>query len=438
MDCVTVIGAGLAGSEAAHQCALRGIPVTLWEMKPAERTPAHKYDGFAELVCSNSLRSDSLTSAAGLLKREMQLMGSIVIEAALATRVGAGGALAVDRTAFSDYITKKLGETPLITIKTRRVDKIPPRGRVIIATGPLTDGPLADNIKEFFGDEYLNFYDASSPLVDFNTIDMSKAFFASRYDKGGADYINCPMTEDEYKAFVFELVNAQEVEIRGFEDGRVFEACMPVEVMARRGEDTLRFGPLKPIGLKDPRTGKMPYAVVQLRRDNAAGNVYNMVGFQTHLKFPEQKRIFSMIPGLENAEFLRFGVMHRNSYINSPKLLDHFYRARNHERIAFAGQLTGVEGYIESAASGLYAGAVMAYEIIHGRTPPPLPRSTATGALAAYISSGSNEDFQPMNINYGIIDSSSVRVRGKANRKTHISEEALETVLRSVFAAHLQ
>lgn len=438
MNRITVIGAGLAGSEAAHQCALKGIPVTLCEMKPTEHTPAHKYDGFAELVCSNSFRSDSLTNAAGLLKREMRLMGSIVIEAALKTQVAAGGALAVDRTAFSEYITKKLTANPLITIKTGRVDKIPERGKVIIATGPLTDGALADDIKEFFGGEYLSFYDASSPLVDFNTIDLSKAFFASRYGKGDADYINCPMTREEYRSFLFELSNAQEVEIRGFEDSRIFEGCMPVEVMARRGEDTLRFGPLKPIGLKDPRTGKTPYAVVQLRRDNAAGDVYNMVGFQTHLKLPEQKRIFSMIPGLENAEFLRFGVMHRNSYINSPKLLDCFYRARKAERIAFAGQLTGVEGYIESAASGLYAGAAMAYEITNVHMPPPLPSSTATGALAAYISNPETEDFQPMNINYGIINSCAAGIKGKANRKANISEKALEIVSESVFASHTQ
>lgn len=434
MESITVIGAGLAGCEAALQCSSRGIPVRLIEMKPLSRTPAHKYDGYAELVCSNSLKSDSLTNAAGLLKREMALMGSVVVEAAYACRVAAGGALAVDREAFSDYITAKIKSDPLITLITGRADEIPAEGRVIVATGPLTDGAFAESVRAFFGGDYLSFYDASAPLVDFDSIDMGRAFFASRYGKGDADYINCPMDEGEYKRFVAELRSAEEAEVRGFEDSRVFEGCIPVEVLARRGEDTLRFGPLKPIGLKDPRTGKMPYAAVQLRRDNSAGNVYNMVGFQTHLKFPEQKRVFSMIPGLENAEFLRFGVMHRNSYIDSPKLLDRFYRARRDPRVSFAGQFTGVEGYVESAVSGLYAGAAAAYELLNGELPPPLPASTATGALAAYISSCAEEDFQPMNINYGIIDSSGIRARRKADRKTEVSERALRIVRESVFA----
>jgi len=432
---VTVIGAGLAGCEAALQCARRGIAVTLIEQKPIHRSPAHRADTFAELVCSNSLRSGAKTNAVGLLKMEMAQMGSIVMEAVTATRVAAGGAVAVDRQRFSQYITDAVRSHPLITVECAQVTEIPAEGRVIVATGPLTDGALFENVREFFGGSgYLSFFDASAPLVDFESIDQTKTYFASRYDKGDADYINCPLERDEYLAFWRELCAAEGAPVHEFEDKRVFEGCMPVETMARRGEDTLRFGPLKPVGLVNPHTGKTPYAVIQLRRDNAEGTVYNMVGFQTHLKFGEQKRVFSMIPGLENAEFLRYGVMHRNSYIDSPRLLDGFYRARKDPRVSFAGQFTGVEGYVESAASGLYAGAAAAIELSEGRLPEPLPRATATGALAAYVSGGSVSDFQPMNVNFGIIDGSGVKAKGKAARIEAIADRALAIVAESEFS----
>ena len=435
MTGVTVIGAGLAGCEAALQCARRGVPVTLIEQKPKARTPAHRSDGFAELCCSNSLRSGSRTNAVGLLKYELALMNSVVMEAVEQTRVAAGGAVAVDRQRFSDFITHAVRSHPLITVVCEQAAAIPAEGRVIIATGPLTDGALYEQIRDFFGGSgYLSFFDASAPLIDVHSIDMEKTYLASRYDKGDADYINCPLEKDEYLAFWRALCTAEEAPVHEFEDARVFEGCMPVETMARRGEDTLRFGPLKPVGLLNPHTGKTPYAVVQLRRDNSAGTVYNMVGFQTHLKFGEQKRVFSMIPGLENAEFLRFGVMHRNSYIDSPRLLDGFYRARKDPRLSFAGQFTGVEGYVESAASGLYAGAAAAAELLHGRLPEPLPRSTATGALAAYVSDGAVTEFQPMNVNFGIIDGSGIRAKGKAARLEAIADRALRIVAESEFA----
>ncbi len=435
MTGVTVIGAGLAGCEAALQCARRGVPVTLIEQKPKTRTPAHRSDGFAELCCSNSLRSGPRTNAVGLLKYELALMNSVVMEAVEQTRVAAGGAVAVDRQRFSDFITHAVRSHPLITVVCEQAAAIPAEGRVIIATGPLTDGALYEQIRDFFGGSgYLSFFDASAPLIDVHSIDMEKTYLASRYDKGDADYINCPLEKDEYLAFWRALCTAEEAPVHEFEDARVFEGCMPVETMARRGEDTLRFGPLKPVGLLNPHTGKTPYAVVQLRRDNSAGTVYNMVGFQTHLKFGEQKRVFSMIPGLENAEFLRFGVMHRNSYIDSPRLLDGFYRARKDPRLSFAGQFTGVEGYVESAASGLYAGAAAAAELLHGRLPEPLPRSTATGALAAYISDGAVTEFQPMNVNFGIIDGSGIRAKGKAARLEAIADRALRIVAESEFA----
>lgn len=435
MTGVTVIGAGLAGCEAALQCARRGVPVTLIEQKPKARTPAHRSDGFAELCCSNSLRSGSRTNAVGLLKYELALMNSVVMEAVEQTRVAAGGAVAVDRQRFSDFITHAVRSHPLITVVCEQAAAIPAEGRFIIATGPLTDGALYEQIRDFFGGSgYLSFFDASAPLIDVHSIDMEKTYLASRYDKGDADYINCPLEKDEYLAFWRALCTAEEAPVHEFEDARVFEGCMPVETMARRGEDTLRFGPLKPVGLLNPHTGKTPYAVVQLRRDNSAGTVYNMVGFQTHLKFGEQKRVFSMIPGLENAEFLRFGVMHRNSYIDSPRLLDGFYRARKDPRLSFAGQFTGVEGYVESAASGLYAGAAAAAELLYGRLPEPLPRSTATGALAAYISDEAVTEFQPMNVNFGIIDGSGIRAKGKAARLEAIADRALRIVAESEFA----
>lgn len=435
MNGITILGAGLAGCEAALQCARRGVPVTLIEQKPTARTPAHRSDGFAELCCSNSLRSGSHTNAVGLLKEELTAMGSIVMEAAAQTRVAAGGAIAVDRQRFSDYITHAVRSHPLITVCCAQATEIPAEGRVIVATGPLTDGALSENIRQFFGgSNYFSFFDASAPLIDVESIDLSKTYFASRYDKGNADYINCPMEREDYLAFQHALCSAEEAPIHDFEDHRVFEGCMPVETMARRGEDTLRFGPLKPVGLINPHTGTLPYAVVQLRRDNVAGTVYNMVGFQTHLKFGEQKRVFCMIPGLEHAEFLRFGVMHRNSYLDSPRLLDGFFRARKVPRVSFAGQFTGVEGYVESAASGLYAGAAAAIELLTGRLPDPLPRSTATGALAAYVSNPAVTDFQPMNVNFGIIDGSGVRAKGKQARLEAIADRALQQVSGSAFA----
>ena len=436
MSGITILGAGLAGCEAALQCARRGVPVTLIEQKPAARTPAHRYDGFAELCCSNSLRSGSHTNAVGLLKEELAAMGSIVMEAVAHTRVAAGGAVAVDRQRFSDYITDAVRSHPLITVVCAQAAEIPAEGRVIVATGPLTDGALSENVRAIFGGNgYLSIFDASAPRVDVESIDQTKTYLASRYDKGDADYINCPMEKDEYLAFWHALCEAEEAPVHDFEDKRVFEGCMPVETMARRGEDTLRFGPLKPVGLINPHTGALPYAVVQLRRDNTTGTVYNMVGFQTHLKFGEQKRVFGMIPGLENAEFLRYGVMHRNSYLDSPRLLDGFYRARKDPRVSFAGQFTGVEGYVESAASGLYAGATAAIELLTGRLPEPLPRSTATGALAAYVSNPAVTEFQPMNVNFGIIDGSGVRAKGKQARLEAIADRALATVSASAFAA---
>lgn len=427
MEKVTVIGAGLAGSEAAWQLAVRGIPVRLVEMKPNKMTPAHVSPNFAELVCSNSLRSDELTNAVGLLKEELRKLGSLIMECADNTRVAAGGALAVDREGFSQMVTDKIASCPNIEIVSQEAVEIPD-GEVIIATGPLTSDAMAQTIAGLCSDtDFLNFYDAAAPIVTLESVDMENAFYASRYDKGTADYVNCPMTKDEYLAFWKELCTAREAEIHGFDDAGVFEGCMPVEVMARRGEDTLRFGPLKPVGLVDPRTGRENYAVVQLRRDNAQGTIYNLVGFQTHLAFPEQRRVFSMIPALRNAEFVRYGVMHRNTYLNSPKLLDRYYRLKSEPRICFAGQMTGVEGYVESCASGMLAGIELAARIL-GRKPYDFPRSTAIGALAQYVSNPSVSNFQPMNINFGIIDALDYRVKGKRNKNALISERALELV----------
>ncbi|MBE6948271.1 MAG: methylenetetrahydrofolate--tRNA-(uracil(54)-C(5))-methyltransferase (FADH(2)-oxidizing) TrmFO [Ruminococcaceae bacterium] len=427
MTTVKVIGAGLAGSEAAWQLAKRGIPVELIEMKPKKRTPAHVSNTFAELVCSNSLRSDELANAVGLLKEEMRRLDSIVMWSADKNRLPAGGALAVDRERFAQDITDKLKSHPLVTVIEEEITDIPD-GRVIIATGPLTSDALAQKLRELSPDEKcLNFFDAAAPIVTLDSIDMEKAYFASRYNKGTPDYINCPMSEEEYKAFRDELVNAQEAEIHGFEDGNVFEGCMPIEVMARRGEDTMRFGPLKPVGLPDPRTGKEPYAVVQLRRDNSEGTIYNIVGFQTHLKFPEQKRVFSMIPGLENAEFVRYGVMHRNTYLNSPMMLDRYYRLKADPRVSFAGQMTGVEGYVESAASGLLVGIETALELL-GKPAADFPVETAIGALAQYISNESVVNFQPMNINFGIVAALGYKVKGKRNKNMEISKRALEII----------
>ena len=421
-----VIGAGLAGCEAAWQMAERGIHVDLIEMKPAKKTPAHQTDLFSELVCSNSLRSNELSNAAGLLKEEMRLLGSLIMESADRNSVAAGGALAVDRTAFSEYITKKIKSHKNINVISDEAATIP-EGNVIIATGPLSSEAISAAVSDLCASDDLHFYDAVAPIVSFDSVDLNSAFFASRYNKGTADYINCPLNRDEYEAFVTELVSANEAQIHGFDDGAVFEGCMPVEVMARRGRDTLRYGPLKPVGLVDPHTGKECYAVVQLRKDNKEGTLYNMVGFQTHLTWGEQKIVFSMIPALANAEFVRYGVMHRNTFINSPVLLDRYYRLRSDPRIAFAGQITGVEGYIESAASGLLAGIEMSADI-NNIEHADFPQETAIGALSHYISSGSIGDFQPMNINFGIISPLGYKVKGKRNKNTVISERSLNII----------
>ena len=426
MDKVTVLGAGLAGSECAWQLARRGISVRLVEMKPGKMTPAHSSPYFAELVCSNSLRSDELSNAVGLLKAEMRRMGSLIMESADKNKVAAGGALAVDREGFSRYITDKLAAHPNVEIVAEEAADIPD-GEVVVATGPLSSDAIAERIAALCPGSDLHFYDAVAPIVTLESVDMDSAFFASRYDKGTADYVNCPMDKDEYLAFVRELCEAKEAAVHGFDDGAVFEGCMPVEVMARRGVDTLRYGPLKPVGLVDPRTGRENYAVVQLRRDNADGTIYNMVGFQTHLTWGEQKRVFSMIPALRNAEFVRYGVMHRNTYLNSPKLLDRYYRLRSEPRISFAGQMTGVEGYVESAASGMLVGIETAARLM-GLDPVDFPQETAIGALGLYISGGSVGDFQPMNINFGIITPLGYRVKGKRNKNAVISERSLEII----------
>ena len=423
---VTVLGAGLAGSECAWQLAKRGIKVRLFEMKPEKMTPAHKSPYFAELVCSNSLRSDELSNAVGLLKAEMRKMGSIIMESADANRVPAGGALAVDREGFARYVTEKLTACDNIELISKEATDFPD-GELVVATGPLTSDALAEKLTELCNDTGLHFYDAVAPIVTLESVDMDNAFFASRYDKGTPDYVNCPMDETEYKAFWKELCSAREAAVHGFDDGGVFEGCMPVEVMARRGEDTLRYGPLKPVGLCDPRTGKDNYAVVQLRRDNSDGTIYNMVGFQTHLTWGEQKRVFSMIPALKNAEFVRYGVMHRNTYLNSPKLLDRYYRLKSEPRISFAGQMTGVEGYVESAASGMLVGIETAARLLE-LPPVDFPQETAIGALGLYISGGSVGDFQPMNINFGIITPLGYRVRGKRNKNAEISARSLAVI----------
>ncbi len=425
--CVTVIGAGLAGCEAAWQLAQRGIFVRLCEMKPHKMTPAHHSPGFAELVCSNSLRSDQLENAVGLLKEELRRCGSLILRCADQTRVEAGGALAVDGEGFSAAVTAAVRNHPNITIAQGEAAAIPD-GEVVVASGPLTSDALSQAIAGLFPENRrLNFFDAAAPIVTFDSIDMDHAWFASRYDRGTADYINCALSEEEYRSFWRELCAAQEAEVHGFEDKNVFEGCMPVEVMARRGVQTLAFGPLKPKGLPDPKTGREPYAVVQLRRDNAQGTLYNLVGFQTHLKWGEQKRVFSMIPALKNAEYVRYGVMHRNTYLDSPRLLDRYYRVRGNERIAFAGQITGVEGYVESTASGFLAGVELARRLL-GQEPLDFPRETAIGALARYVSNESVTDFQPMNINFGIMPPLDHRVKGKRNKNAQLSSRSLELV----------
>ena len=433
---VTVIGAGLAGSECAWQLAQRGVQVTLHEMKPEKRTPAHVTDYFAELCCSNSLRSDQLENAVGLLKEELRRLGSLILSCADETRVEAGGALAVDRDGFAKLVTERIQNHPNITVKYGEVTDIP-EGEVVIASGPLTSDAMAERLQKLLGeDTALHFFDAAAPLVSAESVDMDKAWFGSRYDKGTADYVNCPMNEEEYNAFWEALTTAEEAEVHGFEDSMVFDGCMPVEVMARRGHDTLLYGPLKSRGLDDPRTGRWPYAVVQLRRDNSEGSVYNLVGFQTHLRFPEQRRVFSMIPALHDAEFLRYGVMHRNTFIDSPRLLDRYYRLKKEPRIAFAGQMTGVEGYVESAASGFLVGVELARRLA-GKEPIDFPKETAIGALGLYISNQSVGNFQPMNINFGIIPPLDHRVKGKRNKNAELSQRSLaiiETLKEEVLA----
>ena len=424
---VKVIGAGLAGCEAAWQLANRDIDVVLYEMKPKKMTPAHHSADFAELVCSNSLRGDRLENAVGLLKEELRRLDSLILSCAEATRVEAGGCLAVDRGGFSKMVTERIRSHPRITVVEEEVTQIP-EGPVIIATGPLTSDALSKAIGEYFGETgYLHFFDAAAPLVTAESIDMNLAWWQSRYDRGTPDYVNCAMNREEYEAFWDALTTAEEAEVHGFEDKNVFEGCMPVEVMARRGFDTLRYGPLKPVGLTDPNTGKEPYAVVQLRQDNAAGSVFNLVGFQTHLKFGEQKRVFSMIPALQNAEFVRYGVMHQNTFLQSPKLLDRYYADRRNPLVAFAGQMTGVEGYVESTASGYLAAVAMAAKV-QGRPLPEFPKTTAIGALGLYISDESVENFQPMNINFSIIAPLEQRIRKKAEKNLAISQRALSVI----------
>lgn len=428
---IKVIGAGLAGCEAAYQIAKYGVDVELYEMKPEKRTPAHHKDYFAELVCSNSLRARGLENAVGLLKEELRLQGSLIMEAADKNEVAAGGALAVDRDGFSSYITDKIRSTPNITVINKEVTKINDDEYTVIATGPLSSESMVNEIKRLLGDSFLYFHDAAAPIVSFDSIDMTKAFFASRYGKGDADYVNCPMTKEQYDRFYEALINAPVAELHEFEkEITVFEGCMPVEEMAKRGHDTLLFGPLKPVGLTYPDTDEMPYAVVQLRADNAAKTLYNIVGFQTHLTFAAQKEVFGLIPGLENASFQRYGVMHKNTYIYSPGCLDSTYALRSNNKIRFAGQMTGVEGYVESTASGLVAGISAAREVL-GLSCVDYTDITATGALAMYISNPatSSKHFQPMNVNFGIMRPLEYKVKGgKQEKNRHISQRAINKI----------
>ncbi|MBR6533287.1 MAG: methylenetetrahydrofolate--tRNA-(uracil(54)-C(5))-methyltransferase (FADH(2)-oxidizing) TrmFO [Clostridia bacterium] len=426
MEKITVIGGGLAGSEAALQIANMGVLVELVEMKPKKRTPAHKSDNFAELVCSNSLKASRIDSAAGLLKQEMRTFGSVCMKAAETCSVAAGGALAVDRDIFSDYITKSVKNHPNITIKNEIASKISKEGITVVATGPLTDGGLAEEIAKFCESENLSFYDAAAPIVTKESVDFESAFFASRYGKGTDDYINCPMNKEEYELFHKELINAESAFLSEFDKPiTVYEGCMPIEILAKRGEDSIRFGPLKPVGLRDPKTGHRPWAVVQLRRENAEGSLYNLVGFQTNLKFPEQKRVFSLIPALKNAEFMRYGVMHRNSFINSPKLLNSDLSLKKYPNIFFAGQLSGVEGYMESAASGIIAG-INAVRKLKGEQPLVLPKFTMIGALLGYITDNTVENFQPMGANFGILPPLGEKIKDKRERYMALSQRSLK------------
>ena len=437
---IKVIGAGLAGCEAAYQAAKLGVNVELYEMKPQKTSPAHHYSGFAELVCSNSLRSNDVTNAVGLLKKELSEMGSLILEAAYASEVPAGSALAVNRELFSDYITEKIKSNPLINVISEEVTEIPSDAVTVIATGPLTSEPLAEKISEMTGSTELHFFDAAAPIVDFSTVDMHKAFFASRYGKGNPeDYLNCPMTKEEYDSFYKALISAEVAPLKAFdkelqEDVTVFEGCMPVEVMASRGYDTLRFGPMKPVGLPLPSTGEDAFATVQLRRENIEGTMYNLVGFQTHLTFPEQRRVFRMIPGLENAQFFRYGVMHRNTYLNSPGFLTPVYSVKENENLFFAGQMTGVEGYVESASSGFVAGINAAMKAL-GKDCVIVPKETEIGALAHYVSEGGiSSSFQPMNANFGIIAPFNKKIKGGKKCRNEAYAERSLSIIASDFA----
>ena len=422
---VTVIGAGLAGSEATWQLAKRGIHVDLYEMRPKKETPAHETGEFAELVCTNSMRSNQLSNAVGLLKEEMRQLDSLIMKAADKTQVPAGGALAVDRDSFSKYVTDTLRDLDNVTVHEEEITEIPEDGITVIATGPLTSDALAEKIQEFSGTDSLHFFDAAAPIVAADSIDMDIVYKKSRYDRGEAAYLNCPMTKEQYEKFAHELINAETAQLHGFEKNDVFEGCMPIEVMAKRGEKTMLFGPLKPVGLEDPKTGKTPYAVVQLRQDNAASTMYNIFVFQTHLKYVEQKRVFSMIPGLENAKFVRYGKMHRNTYIASPEVLNANYEARKQTGLFFAGQMTGVEGYVESAGSGLVAGINAAREAL-GEETLVFPKSTALGSMANYITTTSAKHFQPMNASYALLPKLDYKVRNKQERHLEISKRALK------------
>lgn len=423
---VNVIGAGLAGSEAAWQIAKRGVKVRLYEMRPIKQTPAHHTDKFAELVCSNSLRANGLTNAVGVIKEEMRILDSVIMAAADKCAVPAGGALAVDRHEFAAYVTETVKNHPLVEVINEEVTEIP-EGITVIATGPLTSPALAEKVKELTGEEYLYFYDAAAPILEKDSINMDKVYLKSRYDKGEAAYLNCPMTKEEFDAFREALITAECAPLKEFEKEKYFEGCMPIEVMAARGEKTMTFGPMKPVGLEDPKTGKRPYAVVQLRQDDAAGTLYNIVGFQTHLKWPEQKRVFSMIPGLENLEIVRYGVMHRNTFINSPRVLAQTYQLKARPNLFFAGQMTGVEGYVESAGSGLIAG-INAARLALGQELLYFPHETALGAMARYITHTDGKNFQPMNVNFGLFPELGERIKSKPERYERHANRALETI----------
>ena len=423
---VTVVGAGLAGSEAAWQIAQAGVAVKLYEMRPVKQTPAHHTDKFAELVCSNSLRANSLTNAVGVLKEEMRQFDSVIMKAADQCQVPAGGALAVDRYEFAEYVTEAVRNHPLIEVLNEEITEIP-EGIVIVASGPLTSPALSDKLKQLTGEEYLYFYDAAAPIIEKDSIDMEKVFVASRYDKGEAAYLNCPMNEEEFNRFYDALISAETVPLKEFEKEVFFEGCMPIEVMASRGRQTMLFGPLKPVGLIDPRTGEQPHAVIQLRQDNSAATLYNIVGSQTHLKWPEQKRVFQLIPGLENCEIIRYGVMHRNTFINSPKLLRPTYQYKDRDSLFFAGQMTGVEGYVESAASGLLAG-INAARLAKGEDQIILPVETVMGSMAHYITTTNAKHFQPMNANFGLLPSLGIKIRNKKEKNEKLAERALGSI----------